>query len=351
MVIDIEVIFTGLCLFCLNTPGSMCDKKDQGYVYLVNGMEDAEVCGQQLDGGHRPKLSFNEKFLLPGSTPDHSVEPGPDGSRLVVFDLAEVELCIHTESFPAEPTAGTGAKPMRDHRLRGRKQPRPFLNDADSFDWIVDLTKMNQYATSLCPQVDDPLASNELVAARVRLDQGIVKTADEWHDSRGSRGMRWWRRMWALDYLLWDAKPHEGQSHFPRALPGKAAWRIENVPENAVVLLEDCQEKDSDGLDVPRTLFRLRPRSASGESLQIHVTNAPDKKVGAPGHAHLEHFRWYYRLVDWGGDRCNDLNATGCPSTLPVPVPAHSPGPKGGDVIEGAISETNKCPPGSAGSG
>ena len=183
MAIDIEVIFTGLCLFCLNTPGSMCAGEPSGFVYLVNGTEDAKVCGHQLDGGHRPRIAFDEEFLLPGSRQDHTVEPSPDGHRVVVSSLQGIELCIRTEQPPQsgsqgaaslQPTSG-GAKPVAEPPIGNRKRPWPFFNDADSFDWIVDLTDMSEEAKSLCPQVNGPLADNKLVTASSSARRGRRK--------------------------------------------------------------------------------------------------------------------------------------------------------------------------------
>ncbi|HSL81125.1 MAG TPA: hypothetical protein VLF66_00010 [Thermoanaerobaculia bacterium] len=342
MAIDVQVIFTGLSLFCLNQPGAMCEGADSGFVYLVNAVENQTVCDRELDGGHRPRIAFDQKFLLPGSTLDHRLEPTPDGSHSIIAPLDGLEVCIRKEPVgPGEPYPQTaGAKPIDEYAGPEQSKPRWWKKDSNSFDWIVNLSRMHDQARGICQQAKDELGEKKLVITRVRLDQGTVMTPSKWHDSWGTFGGKMWRRMWSLDYLVWEADPYPAhQKHFPKALPGQALWEIEGIPEKGVVLVEDCRKEPR------RTLFRLRPEAADGEDLKIHISNVPDRKPGSPGHAHLEHFRWYYRLVEWGKTGCAHSNVTGCPTNLSIPKKPEATRSATAEEIEGVIVQTDKCPP------
>jgi hypothetical protein len=133
-------------------------------------------------------------------------------------------------------------------------------------------------------------------------------------------------------------------------------WRLPDIPDGSIVLLNDCAREPQ------RTLFRLRAR---GDDIQLHVTIAPTHAHDLPRGGELEHFRWYYRLVDWqlSDPGCRQLNSIedACPSNLPVPRPPDAllnaiyetksaPSKKKHSDLFGVITQTVKCPPGSAGS-
>lgn len=350
MAVNIEVIFTGLALFCLNE-GEFCKGK-LDTVYLLNGKDDAEVCGRQLDGGHQAQLSFESKHLLPGSTIQHELVPISNGKYQVVAKLDQLDLCLCVED-PAVPgcraphPSDQGAVPFPGEVRPGQEQPRLLQEDEQSFEWVPKLLSLHQRAKGarLCREVDQPFdGENALVSARVRLDRGVLYTEPEWNDQWGTTIGKLWRRLTENDYLLWKVRPEAvpGQTHFPKALPGHVMWSIPSIDNGATVLLQDCSREPQ------KTLFRLRPVD---DELKIHVSNAPISKHPLATGAEMEHFRWYYRVVDWGyGDHCTSHNRApdACPSDLPLPyLPAtiQQQKSKHSKKLEPVIVMTDKCPP------
>lgn len=364
MAFNIEVIFTGLALFCMNE-GTYCkDKLDT--VYLVNATKDATVCDRQLDGGHEPVLSFSARHLLPGAGHDHEVDSAMDGERLVVSNLADIDLCICTESIgtpgcPVNQPGDKGAEPLPRTVPQDRRDPVWWYRDENSFDWVPPLSKLHTKADNarLCPAAETERGRDSLVVSRVRLDKGVVLTPTGWHDTWGPALPRLWRRIVEEDFLLWKANPvpANGQEHFPKALPGQVMWRIPKVAQGSVVLLQDCS------LGRPQqTLFRLDPLDGD---LRLHITNSPKSKHPLAAGAEMDHFRWYYRMVDWPGGGCSVNNASGCPDNLPLPAlctdqddckdqnsstdEVAKENNKKKKPLESIITQTTKCPPASTG--
>jgi hypothetical protein len=145
--------------------------------------------------------------------------------------------------------------------------------------------------------------------------------------------------MFAMDYVVWESTgAQSGQGNdFPKALPDEIVWRVENLPEDHIVVLQDCAKKPV------QTLFRLDSR---GKAVELHVSNLPETNVQSTAGPHLEHFRWYYRLLDWNGGGCSGDE---CPPNVALPkLPTSTR--FGDDAMRGLLSNSVHCPPGGSGS-
>lgn len=337
MPFDLKVVFTGLSLVCLQGD-EPC--KDQSKVYLVNALHEQTVCRWKMEGHHRPLLAFDVRHLLPGSTDDYTLEPAPDGGQHVVASLVGKELCVRVaprrgrvQPLPdasSPPVKLGGRSPSQDH-------PQWWKPDVQAYDWIAYLGSVEEGAKDkpYCPQVNDDLAANPYVASRVQLHGGTVKTQGCKYLYLG-----FLKRMFAMDYVVWETSkgPSPEGEDFPKALPDQVVWQVERLPNDHIVVLQDCAKSPVE------TLFRLDTR---GKDLELHVSNLPERDVRSAHGPHLDHFRWYYRLLDWDGD--GSCASDECPPGAALPTLAAG-SRFGDDTMWGLLSTGVHCPPGGSGS-
>ena len=348
MSFDLEVIFTGLCLVCL--PGQEpCAslESDTGRVYLVNATQTqpVSICGRSMDGDHRPLVAFDEEHMLPGSSQHYSMEPRADGGRTIVAPLDGIDLCVRTarSGNVAEDLPGTVVP--KDGRQAGQRHPFPLRADAEAYDWIAYLSEVERriedQVLPYCTQINGDLggSAKPLVISRVRIDGGTLMARDVMYDFQN-----WWKRLMAQDYLIWEtSQPSQtaAGADFPKALPEQIVWLTESLPDDTVVLLQTCGSAQ----EPPRTLFRLQSK---GKDLHLHVSNLPRHNVQSTAGPHVEHFRWFYRFIDWGEDGCSDT-IDDCPLDISLPT---LPGGRDFDQDDmwGVLSTSVHCPPGGSGS-
>lgn len=338
---DLKVIFSGLVLLCVEGQ-QPCQNATTAY--LVNAVEGQTVCTRDMDGDHHPKLAFHSRHKLPGSTHDFRLEPAPEGGNIVVAPLDGIELCIRTQGRRGSPSQPgpwpTDGVRLRGGRNSGQMHPQMFRNDAQAFDWIADVTRMDERVRGFCPQVNNALKNpiddtlNRHVISRVQIDRGTLMTGGCSHKYEGL-----WKRLTAQDYIIWklteDPPP---ETDFPKTLPDQIIWKIEAIPDDTLILVQTC------GPD-PETLFRL---DAKGRDLELHISNLPEHHVLSEAGPHIEHFRWFYRLVDWGGDGCS-TSQDRCPADVRLPT-LMEVDPAAKNVVWGVTSDTLHCPPAGSGS-
>lgn len=347
MPFDLKIVFTGLVLVC--TPGEKpCDEvgKD-GIAYLVNATQGKEICGRWMDGGHHPLLAFDERNLLPGSTQKYEYIPVPGGERSIVADLRGIDLCVCTAA-PGEPADCT-RPPVTLEPGRGNGQVHPKwykFDDADGYGWLPDLPSADERvaACGYRAEVNEPLRrghhDNDAVISRVRLAGGKLKVQGCAHHRIDNPLEKLWRKLFSLDYVVWDLTGEYAGTNldFPKALPDQVVWKISNIPSNHLVLLQTC----ADGRRPPRTLFRLQRAGFFGD-LEVHISNLPSKSVQSTPGPHLEHFRWFYSLVDWSSKNGGCIACEERDVVLPTPetIPPLDP-----NAIWGVTSKTAHCSPG-----
>lgn len=333
---DLKVVFSGLVLLCVEGQ-QPCQNTTTAY--LVNATADQTVCTRRMDGHHHPKLAFDSRHKLPGSTHAYHLEPAPDGGNIVVAPLDGIELCIRTQGRRGAP-ASPGPWPTEGVRLRGGRAPKQehphmFKADASAYDWLADMTLMDHRvaAKGFCPQVNAALDMNKHVISRVQIDRGTLMTGGCSYEHAGL-----WKRLTAQDYILWTLSGGlPSGTDFPKSLPDQIVWKIEAIPDDTLILVQTC------GPD-PITLFQL---DSHGRDLELHVSNLPEHHVLSDAGPHIEHFRWFYRLVDWGENYCS-VGQDRCPADVGLPSLANVR-PAAAEAVWGVTSETLHCPP--AGSG
>lgn len=341
---DLKVIFSGLVLLCVEGQ-QPC--RNTTTAYLVNAAEERTVCTLRLDGDHHPKLAFHSRHKLPGATHAYHIEPAPEGGNVVVASLEGLEVCIRTQGrrggSPRSRPRPTDGVRLRGGRSPAQQHPVTLRADYRAFDWIADMTSMDERVADkgFCPQVNGPLKHpadgglNDHVISRVRIDRGTLMTGGCSHKYEG-----FWKRLTAQDYIVWElTEDPPPETDFPKTLPDQIVWKIEAIPDDTLILIQTC------GPD-PETLFRL---DSKGRDLELHVSNLPEHHVLSGAGPHIEHFRWFYRLVDWQEDGCATSHDR-CPADVRLPT-LREVDPAASEVVWGVTSETLHCPPAGSGSG
>ena len=327
MSFSVEIVFTGLCFFCLGNQGNpTC--KDSTSVYLVNATKEATVCGEKLELTHEPQLSFGAEYLGSPDTKECDLVPRPDGGHAVLCDLAGRDLCISV-SGPSSNSVPT----LQGSRSRGQEHPLWYRADAHAFGWIAGIYSTDQRVQEhgLCVKtMNGDLENNELVISRVRLSGGELST-----DSLARYPNKNYMA-WELTYPKNEALPHD----FPKALPDHVVWKLGNLPSTSTVQLYEC------GSSRQKPWFTL---DSKGQDIQIQISNSPTKfPPGASGLA-LDHFRWFYRLVNWADaeNGACDLQKDLCPADVSVPAitAANLTRMAKKDWEDMLLIETVHCPP------
>ena len=341
MAFDLEVVFTGLTLICI-AGDPPCERESMAY--LVNATHERKVCGMRMEGHHQPLLTFDSRLMLPGATGSYVMKPAPDGRQDVVADLSGRELCVRITPPKERPQDLPGASsPPTKKAGRAVSQDHPLWwkpNDHEAFNWIAFLQSVEPQVDQkpYCPQVTGPLEVNEYVVSRVRLQGGTIMSRG---CKRVDEGL--WNRTLALDYLIWEttAGPRPQGDDFPKSLPDTIVWSVANLPDDHILELQDCAKNPIE------TLFRL---DGKGQKVELQVSNLPDRNTQSMHGPHLEHFRWYYRLLDWDESRTCDPAQDECrPGTA---LPTLPTGYRFGDgAMWGLLSNSVHCPPGGSGSG
>jgi hypothetical protein len=142
----------------------------------------------------------------------------------------------------------------------------------------------------LRPECFDDLAGNARVASRVELAHGRLATERIGKDSKGTD-------------IVWDFLPRVG-APVTQALADQVALTM--TLEYPITVLLDGERETL--LTFPRTAAQIGDNM---REVMLSIANLPsDPRIPTSGA--LDHFRWFYELVDWGG---------GLPSELPAPRP------------------------------
>lgn len=274
---DFKLIFSGLVLFALQMP---CDQVPKALLIDATWARDS-TCARKLMPVHKPMLVFEEGDLHLSSERlerlrcRRTERGAEEGARWVRCDISGLDLCIR-------PLQGNRV-PLRVVDSRGPEEVRPNRRNEAGADWSASLKEILGEETKLRADVCDPASSGSLVAAGVRLDQGRLTTRE--HTRRDG------------ELLTWPFEP-QPEGYRERVLAEELELYL---PGTRPVMLHACDAPDQG----PFWIFR----GTQTDPVEVYVVNhRPDTAAVSDD---LDHFLWYYELVDWG--------AAGCPDRLPIP--------------------------------
>jgi hypothetical protein len=257
---------------------------------------------------------------------------------------------IESENGPKTP----GGHPLRVLEGRGDAQKHPHwwkYQDQHAFSWVAKLSETDERLTKCGYQdrVNGDLQDNDVVISRVRLAGGTLGTESCSHNQESGYLDSFFKHVLGRYYTHFRVDPADESTNgqvvgdYPKALPDRVVWTIKNLPDDTVVLLQSCAmpEESARPAEPARTLFRLGTHGRN--DLTVHISNLPDRNVLSTAGPRLEHFRWFYTLLDLEDGNCSVLCSKG-DIRLPMPEPAES---VEATSIWGVTSDSVHCPPGS----
>lgn len=274
---DFKLIFSGLVLLALQMP---CDQPPKAVLVDATWARDS-TCGRTLMPVHKALLVFEEGDLHLSSERLERLrcrrDAGADGSmRWVHCDISGLDLCL-------SPLQG-GRTPFRVIDSRTPGDLRPNRRNETGVDWSASLREVLGDDVGLRGEVCDEAGSGSLVTASVRLDQGRLTTREHTRQSG--------------ELVTWPFEPSP-EGYRDRVLAEEVELYLPNVRP---VMVHACGRQD----EGPFWIFR----GTQTDPVEVHVVNhRPATAEMSEGD--LDHFLWYYELVDWG--------AAGCPDRLPIP--------------------------------
>lgn len=277
---DLEIVYSGLCLFYRPRDGQPARATPQ--VLLVETGYSHEYHHQ-----HTPQLCFHPSDLDDLSIDKNTLRPTYDlmaneaGDHLVSLPLEYVQLELELSSRDQQSHAfhtlmgrNTGArKPSRD-RWNWRDLERDFR-------WVAPLGKVHQHAKGI---------RKALLETPPQMRTGVVAKMLLHHGTLGSHRLGWLFD----DYSLWQFYPNQQSGPMLiQALADQVSLRLKGLQDEVKLKIhKTCPA----GLDAGETYLKF-PTDLDGETVRLGITNLPAEPE-APAEEILTHFRAYYPLLE-----------------------------------------------------
>ncbi|HVT18674.1 MAG TPA: hypothetical protein VHQ90_21145 [Thermoanaerobaculia bacterium] len=162
--------FSGLCAFVPNKP--IDDDPDYVDVLLVNANYDSDSDFGQTIGPlepHTPNVWFTLRDLAGVREPQGDYQHH-GAMWLLVGEQINIGFSKNGEPVPREKRLKIV------HRSMKEKAPDSRLKEEDYFDWVAPMEKIHPQACDVDPRCLDLKPPPDLVIARIRLDDGVLKS-------------------------------------------------------------------------------------------------------------------------------------------------------------------------------
>jgi len=271
MIFTLEVVFTGLCLFCLPT-GEEDQKKrncklgtdSKALVFLAKAPDSCS--GGDL---HFPRICFdpNEAVVMAG---EEMLKDYGDGQ--LCAELKDADLSF--KNFP--PSSRLTYEGVR--RVKQEK-PRLLFNDANAIGWLPTLNEIDYDAGPLKDSVYSTFGAENPVLARIRLGPGQLRVEKLFRYSDDRK------------HIVW--KPNGEDGSLKKALPDQVVWKVNKVRKFVDLLFKQGEDKESH--------LVLRPKK---KRFVLLVRNSP--KRAAEKKTRIPHVKCFYNLVNPSGNDRGD---------------------------------------------